>query len=91
MLPYTKKFREILHLLINLPLDESVPGTTHNLWHPQMLPLPAAVPAQSGHHPGQKEYLKLTTYGLLSCTRLDLYLEIHSFISPYISLLTGRV
>lgn len=37
-----------------LPLAECVAGTTHNLRHPQVLPLSAAVSTQSGYHPGEK-------------------------------------
>ena len=46
--------RWMSHFWTNLPLGESVPGTTHNLRHPQVLSFPAAVSAKSGHHPGER-------------------------------------
>lgn len=39
---------------------EPFPGAAYNLWHPQVLPFPAAVSAQSGHHPGERGEFKAT-------------------------------
>lgn len=53
---------------------EPVPGATHNLRHPQVLPLPAAVSAQSGHHPGERGDLAASEHkDVKCCIRLDFY------------------
>lgn len=53
---------------------ESVPGTTHKLRHPQVLPLPAAVSAQSGHPPGERGDLKASEHkDFKHCLRFDFY------------------
>lgn len=66
-----------MHLINNMPLGESVTGTTHNLWHPQVLPFPAAVSAQPGHHPGERGDLSTSEHGCLCCTMLDFMQKVH--------------
>lgn len=41
---------------------EPFPGAAYNLRHPEVLPFPAAVSAQSGHHPGERGEFKATHY-----------------------------
>lgn len=41
---------------------EPFPGAAYDLRHPQVLPFPAAVSAQSGHHPGERGEFKATHY-----------------------------